>query len=458
MEKGLKENKMGVMPINKLLISMSLPMVISMLMQAFYNVVDSFFVAKVSEDALTAVSLVFPVQNLMIAFSTGIAVGVNAVISKALGERDRKTANRAAMQGILIEAVFCVMFLFIGIFLSGVFMRTQTSSSDIVKMGKSYMQVVCCGACGIYSEIIFERLLQSTGKTVYSMISQMSGAVINIILDPCLIFGLGIFPKLGVTGAAVATVIGQVIAGIMAILFNKYKNEELTLKLSGFKPEFKIIGKILYVGIPSVIMVAIGSIMVYFINRILIMFTTTAVAVFGVYFKLQSFAFMPIFGINNGMIPIIAYNYGAGKKQRMKKTVMLSMVYAVCIMLVAFAVMQLFPSELLSIFDAGEDMMYIGTMALRRISLSFLFAGICVITGSVCQALGKGVYSMLVSLVRQLVVLVPAAYLLSLSGKVENVWFAWPIAEIASLIMSTIFLYLSFKKLKWNHVGGAPKE
>lgn len=443
---------MGVMPVNKLLVSMSLPMVVSMLMMAFYNVVDSFFVARLSEDALTAVSLVAPVQNLMIAFSTGVGVGVNATISKALGERDKRTADITAMQGILLSAVFYIVFLLLGLFGTELFMRSQTDEENIMQMGSDYMQVVCCFAFGTYAQIIFERFLQSTGKTIYPMITQILGAVINIVLDPCFIFGLGFFPKMGVKGAAVATIFGQCVAAFLAFVFNMKKNKEITLKFKNFKPDFRVIGKVMYIAVPSILMVAIGSVMTYFVNKILIGFTTTAVAVFGVYFKLQSFAFMPVFGLNNGMVPIVSYNYGAGKEKRMKKTILYSIIYAVIIMLIGLVIMQMFPQQILRIFDAGEEMMEIGVLALRRISLSFIFAGVCVVAGSVCQALGKGVLSMLVSIGRQLVVLVPAAYLLAKTGEVGNVWFAWPIAEVASVILSVVFLIVTFKTLKWNHI------
>lgn len=436
----MKENKMGVMPVGKLLINMSLPMMISMLVQALYNIVDSVFVARISEDALTAVSLAFPLQSLMIALGGGTGVGVNALLSKSLGEKDYDKANKAAANGVFLAAMSYLIFLVIGLVAVNPFYRSQTDNAQILEYGRQYMTVVCCFSFGLYTQFIFERLLQSTGKTFYTMITQGTGAIINIILDPILIFGYFGIPAMGVTGAAVATVIGQVIAGIFAIILNQKKNTEIRLSVKAFKPDLQIIRTIYVVGIPSIIMQSIGSIMTYGMNQILMAFTSTAAAVFGVYFKLQSFIFMPVFGLNNGMVPIIAYNYGAEKKDRLIKTMKLSITYAVCIMIVGFLVFQIFPAQLFMLFDASETMLSIGIPALRIISTHFLLAGFCIIIGSVFQALGNGVYSMIISMTRQLVVLLPVAWFLAKLGNVSYVWFAFPIAELASLAMSVFFL------------------
>lgn len=448
----VKENKMGVMPVNKLLISMSLPMMISMLVQALYNIVDSIFVSRINENALTAVSLAFPIQSLMIALGAGTGVGINALLSRFLGEKEFEKANKAAVNGIFLAAVNYIIFLIVGLTAVNPFYISQTADAQILEYGKEYLTVVCCLSFGLYGQFVFERLLQSTGKTFYTMITQGTGAIINIILDPILIFGYLGFPKMGVTGAAAATVIGQIIAAVIALIINRKKNTEISLSLKGFKPELSVIGQIYVVGIPSIIMQAIGSVMTYGMNRILIVFTSTAAAVFGVYFKLQSFIFMPVFGLNNGMVPIIAYNYGAGKRDRLVKTIKLSIMYAVIIMAVGFLVFQIFPAQLFMLFEASETMLEIGIPALRIISISFLLAGFCIVCSSVFQALGNGVYSMLVSFARQLVVLLPAAYLLSRLGNVSYVWWAFPIAEVVSLLMSVIFIVRINKKII-RHIG-----
>lgn len=447
-----KENKMGVMPVNKLLLSMSLPIMVSMLVQALYNIVDSVFVSMISEDALTAVSLAFPIQSLMIAVATGTGVGVNAVLSRSLGEKNYDHANKSAVNGVFLSILSYLLFIVIGLFVTGPFYHSQTTNPDILEYGKQYLTIVCLFSCGLFSQIIFERLLQSTGKTFYTMITQGTGAIINLILDPILIFGLLGFPKMGVAGAAAATVIGQIVAGIMGIIINHKVNHEIKLHVKGFRPDKKIIGQIYVVGIPSIIMQAIGSIMTYGMNLILISFTSTATAVFGVYFKVQSFIFMPIFGLNNGMVPIVAYNYGARKKDRLLKTVKLSILYAEGLMVVGFTLFQIFPQVILGWFQASDTMLSIGIPALRIISISFLLAGFSIICSSVFQALGNGVYSMIVSIARQLVVLLPAAYLLSLIGKVEYVWWAFPVAEIMALVMSIFFLNRIFHK-EIKHLG-----
>lgn len=459
MEKNteVKENKMGVMPVNRLLLSMSLPMMISMLVQALYNIVDSIFVSRINENALTAVSLAFPIQSLMIALGAGTGVGVNALLSKSLGEKNLKKADKVAVNGVFLAAVSYLVFLIVGLVVVKPFYASQTTDPQILEYGYQYLTVVCCFSFGLYGQFIFERLLQSTGKTIYTMITQTTGAVINIILDPVLIFGYFGMPKMGVTGAAAATVIGQIIASVLAFVINKKKNTEIELIFKEFKPDKSIIGQIYAVGVPSIIMQAIGSVMTYGMNRILMVFTSTAAAVFGVYFKLQSFIFMPVFGLNNGMVPIIAYNYGAGKKDRLVKTIKLSIVYAVVIMLAGVLVFQIFPAQLFSLFEASETMLAIGIPALRTISISFLFAGFCIICGSVFQALGNGVYSMTVSIARQLIVLLPVAYLLSRLGNVDYVWWAFPVAEVVSLSMSLFFLVRINKKII-SHIGEEVKE
>ena len=425
-------NKMGTMPMNKLLLSMALPMMISMLVQALYNIVDSVFVSMINENALTAVSLAFPIQSLMIALSTGTGVGINAVLSRSLGEKNQENVNKAAENGVFLAIVSYILFLIIGLLIA--------KNEEIVSYGVTYLTIVCICSIGMFTQMTFEKLLQSTGRTMYTMVTQSIGAVINIIFDPILIFGLFGFPKLGVAGAAAATVFGQAVAGTLAILFNVKVNKDIQLDFRKFRPDKMMIGKIYAVGVPSIIMQAIGSVMTYGMNLILIQFTSTATAVFGVYFKVQSFIFMPVFGLNNGMVPIVAYNYGAGSKKRVKHVTRLSITYAVSIMLIGLLVFQIFPDKLLAMFNASENMLAIGVPALRIISISFMFAGFCIVMGSVFQALGNGVYSLVVSVARQLIVLLPAAYLLSITGNVNNVWWAFPIAELMSLSM-TLFFY-----------------
>ena len=434
------ENKMGIMPVDKLLLSMSLPMMISMLVQALYNIVDSIFVAQIHENALSAVSMAFPLQSLMIAMGAGTGVGVNAVLSKALGEKNFKKANSAAEHGVFLAVLSYVVFMLTGLLAVRLFYESQTLDAQIVEYGVSYLTICCVCSFGLFTQMIFERLLQSTGKTIYTMITQGTGAIINIVLDPILIFGYFGMPRMGVAGAAAATVTGQIIAGILAVFFHFKKNREIRMNFQKFVPGKEMIAHIYAVGVPSIIMQAIGSVMVYGMNQILIAFTSTAVAVFGVYFKLQSFIFMPVFGLNNGMVPIIAYNYGARKKQRMLQTMKLSICYAVGIMLVGLLIIECIPAQLLKLFNASETMLDMGVPALRIICISFVFAGFCIVCGSVFQALGNGVYSMLVSIARQLVVLLPVAYLLSKLGNVDYVWWSFPIAEIASLGMTLFFL------------------
>lgn len=442
----MNDNKMGVMPINKLLISMGFPMMLSMLVQALYNIVDSIFVAKISEDALTALSLAFPMQNLIIAISVGIGVGMNALLSKSLGEKNKTLADQSAIQGIILEFFAFLIFLIIGVFLVPAFIKLQTDNVNIIEYGITYLRICCILSLGIFMQISFERMLQSTGKTHLAMICQLTGAVTNIILDPILIFGLLGFPAMGVAGAAYATVIGQFFAAICGYLLNKHYNKEITVKISNAMPNLKVIRKILSVGIPSAVMASIGSVMTFGMNKILMSLTSTAVAVFGVYFKLQSFIFMPVFGLNNAMVPIVAYNFGARNKERIMKTIKFSVIYAVSIMFIGFLIFTFLPEQLLHMFDASEDMLKIGCSALRTISLSFVFAGYCIMITSVFQAFGNGIYSMFTSITRQLIVLLPVAYLLSFTKNVNMIWYSFPIAEISSLILCTLFMIKIYNK------------
>ena len=441
------ENKMGVMPVNRLLITMALPMMISMLVQALYNIVDSMFVSMISENALTAVSLAFPVQNLMIAIATGTGVGINALLSKSLGEKNFTEANRAANNGVFLAVLSSLAFVIFGLFFTRFFFETQTNIGEIVDYGTQYLAICSVVSFGIFGQITFERLLQATGKTLLTMCTQTTGAIINLILDPIMIFGLFGFPKMGVAGAAAATVIGQVVAMLFACILNLRKNHELTLKLRGFRPNGGTIRRIYAVGVPSIIMASITSVMTFGMNKILLAFTSTATAVFGVYFKLQSFIFMPVMGLNNGMVPIIAYNYGARNRKRILSTMRLSIYIAVGIMLIGLAVFQLIPDKLLLLFDASEHMLSIGIPALRAISLSFIFAGYCIIVGSIFQALGNGVYSLIISAARQLIVILPVAYIFATVFGLSMVWWAIPIAEIVSVILSTLLLKRIYRKV-----------
>lgn len=441
-----QENKMGVIPINKLLISMSVPMMLSMLVQALYNVVDSMFVAQLNENALTAVSLAFPVQNLMIAIGAGTGVGVNALVSRSLGEKNTEYANKAANNGIWLSIFSFLAFAVLAGLFSHTFFAVQTSNEQILSYGVSYVRIIGLMSFGIFMQFIFERLLQSTGKTFYTMITQSLGAIINIILDPIMIFGLFGFPRLEVAGAALATVVGQIIAACLAFWFNRKKNPEIHVSLRRYKLSGKVVRGIYSVGIPSIIMASIGSVMTFGMNKILMAFTSTATAVFGVYFKLQSFVFMPVFGLNNGMVPIVSYNFGARKPDRIKKTIRLSITYAVCIMLIGFGIFQLMTAPLLRIFDASDAMLEIGVPALRIISLSFLLAGFGVISSSVFQALGHGFLSLAVSVLRQLVVLLPAAFILSRVGGLSVIWWSFPIAEIFSGVVCFLFIRHVYKK------------
>jgi putative MATE family efflux protein len=442
-----QENKMGFMPVNRLILNMSLPMMISMLVQALYNVVDSIFVSMISENALTAVSLAFPMQNLMIAVAVGTGVGINSLLSRSLGEKNFRRAHDAAVNGVFLALLSSAAFIVIGATLVSAFYRSQTGVAEIVDYGVQYLTICCCISPGLFFGITLERILQSTGRTFYTMLTQSLGAVVNLIMDPILIFGLLGFPKLGVAGAAIATVFGQLCDTVLALWFCRKKNPEVPLRFRGFRPNREVIRGIYVVGLPSIIMQSISSVMTYGLNRILISFSTTATAVFGVYFKLQSFVFMPVFGLNNGLVPIMAYNYGARHKDRILHTLKVGTFYALAIMALGVLVFQLLPGPLLSLFHASAEMLAIGKPALRIISISFVPAAFCIVCGSLFQALGNGFYSMLVSITRQLVVLLPAAELLSLSGRLELVWWAFPIAEAASVAIST-FLFRRIRRQK----------
>lgn len=450
-QQGQPENKMGIVSINKLLISMSLPMMISMLVQALYNIVDSIFVSQINEYALRAVSLAFPVQSLMIAVAVGTAVGVNAFLSKTLGEKNYEKANLIAVNGIFLAIVSFVVFALVGVYVSAPFFASQTDIGEVQRYGVTYLTICCTASIGIFMQTSLERLLQSTGKTFYTMITQGTGAIINLILDPILIFGMFGLPEMGVAGAATATVLGQMVAAGLALIFNLKCNSEIKLSFRGFRPDAGIIGQIYKVGAPSIVVQSVGSVMTYGMNLILGGFGV-AQTVFGIYFKLQSFVFMPVFGLNNGVVPIIAYNFGAGKKERVIGSIRSGVVFGVGIMLVGLVIMELFPAQLIALFNATEELLIIGVPALRTICLSFVFAGFCIIAGSSFQALGNGVYSMITSIARQLFVLLPVAKLLSLSGDVNMIWWAFPIAEIFSVGLSIFFMMRIYKKVI-AHIG-----
>ncbi len=435
----MEENKMGVMPVNKLLISMALPMMISMLVQALYNIVDSMFVAQISENALTAVSLAFPAQNLMIAVGTGTGVGINALVSRALGEKNGERANLIANNGLLLYVLSGIIFAVLGLIGSRLFFLAQTKDPEIVRFGTEYLRICCLLSVAMFLQFGFERILQATGRTFYTMLTQGLGAIINIIMDPILIFGLFGAPKLGVAGAAIATVFGQACAATLAFYFNKKKNHDITIHPKKYPLQALAVKSIYAIGIPSICMVSIGSIMTFGMNKILIGFTSTAAAVFGVYFKLQSFIFMPVFGLNNGMVPIIGYNYGAKKPERLMKTLKLAIGYAVCIMAIGTVIFWIFTKQLLGIFNASEQMLTIGVPALRIISLSFFLAGFDIICASAMQALGHGVISLTISMLRQLVVLLPLAFLFSRIWGLFATWAAFPLAECAALIVTILF-------------------
>lgn len=436
-----KENKMGTMPVKKLIFNMALPLIISMLIQALYNIVDSIFVSRISEDALTAVSLVFPVQNLMIAFATGTGVGMNALLSRRLGEKNREAAEEVANVGLLLSICTAVVFALFGVFGSQLYFSMQKGVSPIIaEYGAQYLSIVCIGSIGIFVEITAERMLQGTGQTLITMFIQGIGAIINIILDPIMIFGLLGCPAMGVRGAAYATIIGQLVAAVLGIVLNQKHNTDVRVNLKKIRFNFPLIGEIYSIGFPSILMTAIGSVTTYLMNQILLAFSTTASAVYGVYFKLNSFFFMPLFGLNNAVVPIVAYNYGARNRGRIHQAIRTSTITAVTIMLLGWAAFFFLPVPLLRLFDASEAMIAIGIPAFRITSFTYPLAAVSIVASSVFQALGKSIYSMLVSLGRQLIVLIPVAYLFSLTGVLDDVWLAFPIAEVVCLVSSLFFL------------------
>ncbi len=428
------------MPVKKLIVTMSLPMMISMLVQALYNIVDSIFVARLSEESLTGVTLAFPLQMLMFAVFGGTGVGINAMLSKSLGEKKLDEADLAAGNGIVLTILAALIFMaasFMGA--AGAFIRTQTSDPLIAREGSAYLSIIMVLSIGMASQVTLERVLQSTGRTFYTMITQGLGAIINIIMDPIMIFGLYGFPKLGVSGAAYATVIGQSIAAALALFFNLRKNPDIRFSPGIFRLKADAVKRIYFVGVPSILMIAISSVMTYLFNLILTTFSSTAVAVFGVYFKLQSFFFMPVFGLNNGVIPVLAYNYGAKRRDRINEALKFGIVLAFSVMCIGTTVFELFPERLLQMFSASEDMMVIGIRALRTIAWHFPIAGVCIAMGSVFQAFGRSFYSMIISLGRQIFVLIPVAYALSLMGNVDNVWWAFLISEMVSFCLTMVF-------------------
>ena len=445
----LRENKMGVMPVGKLLANMALPMIISMLVQAFYNVVDSIYVSQISESAVTALSLAFPVQNLQIGFATGIGVGVNSLLSKSLGERNQEAANRTAGNGLVLMFIVTAAFMLFGFFGTRPFYEVQSNVAETVEGGIQYTSICCIFTIGIFMEILGERLLQATGRTMYTMITQATGAIINIVLDPVFIFGWFGIPAMGVAGAAVATVIGQIAAGMLALYFNEKHNPEIQFGWRYAKLDAWTVKSILTVGIPSIVMNGVGSLMNFGMNQILQGFSETATSVFGIYFKIQSFFFMPLFGINNATISIIAFNYGARKPERMVKTLKLAVCAALALMVTGLAVFQLVPDLLLGLFNPSDEFLVIGRAALRTISWSFPVAAVCISLGACFQALGNGIYSTITSLCRQMLVLLPVAYLLSLTGDVSKVWMAYPIAEVVSgSVTAFFFLRIYRQKIK----------
>ncbi len=439
------ENKMGTMPINKLIINMSLPLITSMFVQAFYNIVDSLFVARINEDALTAVSMSFPAQNLMISAGVGVGVGITALIARYLGAHDDKGITRVVHNGIFLGILNSILFAFFGIFLAKFYFEFQKASGIIETYGIQYLSICSIFAFSIIMEITFERMLIASGKTIYTMITQSTGAIINIIFDPILIFGLLGFPKMGIVGAAVATIFGQTVAMFMALYFNVTKNHEVRISIKKFAVDFKTIVNIYEIGFPSIVMQSAASFMIFQLNNLLASFSTTATAVLGVYFKLQSFVILPVFGLNNSVISIVSYNYGAGKIKRLLKTVKVANIYAFSIMLAGFVLCQILPVQILKIFDASDNMLAIGVPALRIISFSFLIAPFSIVSSGTFQALGKGTFSLIISLIRQLIVILPLSYLLSRVMGMKGVWVAFPIAEIVAGILTTIYLRKLYK-------------
>ena len=443
---------MGVMPVGRLLVNMSLPMMISMFVLSLYNIVDSIFVSQISEEALTAVSMSFPFQILMVSFGLGTAVGVNALLSMRLGQKNQEAVNKSAMNGIFLAAVTYILFAVLCVIFVPPYFKSQTQNQAIIDDGIIYLSICMFLGFGQFGQMMFDRLLQATGKTIWTMASQLVGAIFNIIFDPILIFGLGPFPKMGIAGAAAATVAGQILAACVSLIFNLKVNHEVQFSLKGFRPDPAVIWQIYKVGAPSIVLQAVGSLTSYTMNLILGLFkgiADTAIAVYGVYFKLNSFVFMPVFGLNSGLVPIIAYNYGAKKPERIMRAIKFAITAACAIMAVGVSLFEFFPKQLFEMFNASDKMLEIGIPALRRIAPSFMGAAVCICLGSVFQALGSASYSMFVSIARQLLFLLPSAYLLSLTGKINNVWWCFIIAEMISITLSLIF----FARVKKKKIG-----
>ncbi len=447
----LRENKMGVMPVGKLLANMAIPMILSMLVQAMYNVVDSIYISRYSESAVTALGLAFPVQNVQIGVAVGIGVGVNSLLSKSLGEGNRERADRTAGNGIFLALAATVIFVLFGILGTRPYYQLQGASAEILESGIAYTSICCICTAGVYFEVLFERMLQATGRTMHTMITQGVGAIVNIVLDPVFIFGveaLGI-PAMGAAGAAVATVLGQWIAALLAFIFNLKLNPDVHLSMRNILPKSDVIRPVLTVGVPSMIMNSVSSVMNFSMNQILLGFPTVgeiATGVFSIYYKLQSFFFMPLFGLNNATISIVAFNYGARKPKRITKTLKLACGVALSFMVIGCLAFTLIPQVLLGIFELSPAFVEMGTAALRTIGLHFPVAAVCIALGASFQALGNGIYSTITSLCRQLLVLLPAAYLLSLSGDVNLVWWAFPIAELVSLLATTFFFIRIYRQ------------
>ena len=441
MDKGeLNSRRMGEMPEGKLLLTLAVPMMLSMLVQALYNIVDSVYVSHVSEDCLTALSLVFPAQNIMIGLATGTGVGVSTLISRALGRNDPRGASKVAGNALFLCVCCWALMVVFGIFGAEWFINTQTDDPTIREYALSYLRIVTIMSLFVYFEICVERFLQSSGLTKYSMWTQIAGAVTNIVLDPFFIFGWCGLPAMGTAGAAIATIIGQAVGTLLGFYYHCRYNKEVKIDLALIKPDGKIIGEIYRIGFPSILMMCIGSVTNYTMNRILIGFTSTAVAVYGAYFKVQSFFFMPVFGLNNGLIPILGYNYGAGKRDRIYRSLKYAVLFAATFMCVGCLIFELIPKLLLMAFAPSDEMLRIGVAAFRRIALHFPIASFCIIAGSACQALDKSFLSLITSCMRQLIALIPSAYLLSLTGNIDNVWWCFLIAEFMSLLCSAVFL------------------
>ena len=438
---------MGTAPILPLIFSMSLPAMFSMLVQALYNIVDSYFVAQVSEKALAAVSLAFPLQNLLIAFAVGTAVGVTSLISRRLGQGLQEEANAAATHGILLAVATWVLFALYGAFFSTPFFHLFETDPEIIQMGDTYISICCIFSFGVFVEICLERTLQATGNMIWPMIFQLIGAVTNIIMDPILIFGWFGMPAMGVAGAAIATVMGQILAMVVAALVVTFGKHDVHVSFRHFRLSWRTIKDIYVVGIPSIVMQSIGTVMTMALNGILSGFSTAAYTVFGIYFKLQSFVFMPVFGLNQGLLPILGYNYGARNRKRMMTAFRDGCAIALVIMAAGMAVFLAAPQWLLSIFNASAELLEIGVPALRIICTCFLFAALGIVCSTLFQAVGKGVYSLIVSLMRQLAALVPAAWILAqVTQQVVFVWWAFPIAECVSLVVSLLFFLRLYNK------------